>query len=480
MELRGSEIGLKVPWLPTARWFTMKGSDGTILLHDAAPIPSIEKAGMPPAWIGFVDCVVAGEKTGEPVRYFVPRMHADGDLVDASRTEAFLGWLMNSTLTEASLTTEVGSFRGHSLGLTKPPTSDGLLSIGEVGADASNTSLAVSYGGGTAVIVKLVRRCRAGVHPEVEVGRFLAESSVRADVPRLVGWIDYVPNERSGDAEAATVAIVHEQVDARGSAWDVMLATAEIDWPRCLGIAASLGETTARLHAALASRDDDPAFAPEPWTAAAWGSAVRRMSDHADQVLNRVERLRGTPPPRLEADLAAVASMRSRIIAAFVEQAAVPPSSRRIRVHGDYHLGQVLMNRGDDGCVVIDFEGEPARSLAERREKTSAAKDVAGMCRSFDYLLRVLAKDGRRPYDARDLASLESTFLSTYETASRTLAAGRPEASWWPEDRREADRLLSLYKLDKAVYELAYEADHRPDWIDVPLAAVATRALAGM
>jgi maltose alpha-D-glucosyltransferase/alpha-amylase len=354
------------------------------------------------------------------------------------------------------------------------------LSIADIGGDASNTSLAVSYSGGLAVIVKLVRRCRAGVHPEVEVGRFLSESPVRADVPKLLGWLDYVPSERAGDAGPATVAIVHERVDAQGSAWEVMMASATADWPRCLSLAASLGQTTARLHAALASRDDDPAFAPEPWTADAWAAAVRSMELHATRVLDHLEQLRETPPACLAAHLAAVASDRSRIMAGFAEQATMPPSTHRIRVHGDYHLGQVLVGRGDDRCVVIDFEGEPARSLSERREKTSAAKDVAGMCRSFDYLLRVLAKDGRRPYTVGDLAILESTFLSAYETTSHSLAAQRPEARWWPEDRRETDRLLAVYKLDKALYEVAYEADHRPDWLEVPLAAIAARDFGGM
>jgi len=476
MQPPGSEIGRRLPWLPNVRWFAAKGSGGRILLCDAVAVPTAELAATPTAWMGLLDLVDTDDAADGLHRYFVPFVEADGNLVDASRNTVFVAWLVNAVVAEESLPAGRGLFRGHVVGGERLPLREMLPSIAEVGGDASNTSLAVSYGDGTAVIVKLVRRCRAGVHPEVEVGRFLAESPVRADVPRLVGWLDYVPNERTGDAGPATVAIVHEQVDARGSAWDVMLATAESDWPRCLRIAASLGETTARLHAALASRDDDPAFAPEPWTAAAWGTAARRMTEHANHVLDRVEQLRETAAAHMVNGVTSVASMRSRIMAGFTEQAAEPPSSPRIRVHGDYHLGQALVTRGDDRCIVIDFEGEPARSLAERREKTSAAKDVSGMCRSFDYLLRVLAKNGRRPYDVRDLASLESTFLSAYETAAHSLAAGRPEARWWPQNRHEADRLLALYKLDKALYEVAYEADNRPDWIDVPVAAVAAVA----
>ena len=134
-------------------------------------------------------------------------------------------------------------------------------------------------------------------------------------------------------------------------------------------------------------------------------------------------------------------------------------------MHGDYHLGQVLVGEHDDRVFVIDFEGEPGRSLEERRCKTPAAKDVAGMCRSFDYLLRHVSKTTGRLYAAADLERLESGYLDAY----RSIADGQP---WWPADRRHADALLAAFTLDKAIYELAYELANRPDWIDVPLAAL--------
>ncbi len=480
MEPSGSEIGGKLPWLPAARWFPAKGSDGRIVLHDVARIP---EGGPPrstterPTWVGIVE-LVGHDAFGESPRLFLPMTAADGGFEDAARSDAFVRWLLHVVLAEESLSSEGGIFRGHAVGRETPPAASLPLAIADVGGDASNTSLAVSWNAGRAVMVKIVRRCRAGIHPELEVGRFLAGAAVQADVPRLVGWLDHVPrvSDAADSGGSATVAILHEWVDARGSAWDAMLASATADWPRCLSLVRSLGETTARLHAALASRTDDPAFAAEPWTAEAWAAAVRAMADHADRVFDRVGRLLPTLPAHLATGHTDLASMWSRIAAEFAEEATRPPSSPRIRVHGDYHLGQVLVGRDIDRCIVVDFEGEPGRTLAERRQKTSAAKDVAGMCRSFDYLLRVLAKDGRRPYDVGDLESLESQFLSAYEGCSRRLAGERPGATWWSQDRREATRLLELFKIDKAVYELAYEADHRPDWIDVPLAAVAARA----
>jgi maltose alpha-D-glucosyltransferase/alpha-amylase len=165
----------------------------------------------------------------------------------------------------------------------------------------------------------------------------------------------------------------------------------------------------------------------------------------------------------------------------FEDFSNVALSTNTIRVHGDYHLGQVLVAEqynkllvaeqcdkllvAEHGVLVIDFEGEPGRSLAERREKTAAAKDVAGMCRSFDYLLRHVAKSTGRPFAAADLQRLEDCYLEAY----REVAAGQP---WWPADRESAGQLLAVFKLDKAIYELAYELNNRPDWIDVPLAAV--------
>ena len=115
--------------------------------------------------------------------------------------------------------------------------------------------------------------------------------------------------------------------------------------------------------------------------------------------------------------------------------------------------------------MVIDFEGEPGRSLADRRRKTTVFKDIAGMCRSFDYLLWHAARCGSVPYRAENLRLLEATFLDAY----RAVASGQ---AWWPVDAAVAEALLAVYKLDKAVYELAYELANRPDWVEVPLAAL--------
>ncbi|MFO0423389.1 MAG: phosphotransferase, partial [Planctomycetia bacterium] len=226
---------------------------------------------------------------------------------------------------------------------------------------------------------------------------------------------------------------------------------------KTLGIVAALGRTTAGMHRALGARTDREAFAPQPATAASRGAQAARMTAHARQVLQFAA-----------ARLPTAIAHPERLLAGLESLAQVPTTASDIRVHGDFHLGQVLVGPDDARILVIDFEGEPGRSLEERRAKTSVCKDVAGMCRSFDYLLRHVARTTGGTYHSSDLALLEQTYLDAY----REIAHGH---AWWPTERQEADGLLVAYTLDKAIYELAYELHNRPDWVEVPLAALAAQ-----
>ncbi|MFM8434029.1 MAG: phosphotransferase, partial [Planctomycetia bacterium] len=232
-----------------------------------------------------------------------------------------------------------------------------------------------------------------------------------------------------------------------------------------LGITAALGRTTAKMHRSLASRPDLAAFAPEHASAADRQAEAERMLAHATHVFSLAEARLPSLPPAVATATGHLLARRDAIAAALGRLAAVEPWGALIRIHGDYHLGQVLVRPPGPELLVIDFEGEPGRSLADRRRKTTAAKDVAGMCRSFDYLLRHAARVGSMGYDAAHLRLLEASYLAAY----RAVAAGQP---WWPAEERAADALLSIYKLDKALYELAYELRNRPDWVEVPLGAL--------
>ena len=455
--------------LPAARWFADKAATiERTTVHERFTL-----AADGPVELMLADVHLAGSDASP--RYVV-LIDAAGD--DATATLAAARWLVEMVLTGGSLAGRHGALVGHSIGGRAgragavAPTDT--LTVMPIGGDASNTSFVVRSGA-TAWIVKLIRRCRTGIHPEVELGDFFAVASPWSGTPRLCGWLEYVPADSPFAAASTALATVHEFAPGYTTGWDKLVGlltdsqTADdrlsgSHGDEVLEIVAAIGRATGQMHQALAARPDIPAFAPEAMTPASGQVTAMGMAAHAEQVFSLIESRRLHLEPSLSRRLAAVLHARSTLVSRFDRLPSLVPATTMIRVHGDYHLGQLLV--AEQGSVlVIDFEGEPGRPLAERRGKTAAAKDVAGMCRSFDYLLRHVAKLTGRPYASADLERLEACYLAAY----RELAAGQP---WWPADRETADALLAVFKLDKAIYELAYELNNRPDWIDVPLAAI--------
>jgi trehalose synthase-fused probable maltokinase len=431
-------------WLPSARWFAAKGEAiAAVVVADQAELPD-------GITLTIVEVLGAG---GEKSRYVVP---VDHEGHDAALVPAFAGWLVETALGGGTTTTARGLFNGHATG-SSPPHGFETPTVTPLGGDASNTSMLVRTSG-AAYAVKLLRRCREGIQPEVEIGEFLVECAPWDGTPRLRGWL-----EHRGDGAATAIATVHDFAAGCTSAWERLVALvgegglAGPHREKILGIVAALGRTTAGMHRALGSRADRAAFAPEPTTAAGRSATAARMARHAREVFALVA-----------ARLPTALAHPERLIAGLEALARLPATASDIRVHGDFHLGQVLVGPDDARILVIDFEGEPGRSLEERRAKTSVCKDVAGMCRSFDYLVRHVARTTGADYRADDLALLEQTYLDAY----RDIARGH---AWWPTDTAEADGLLAAYTLDKAIYELAYELQNRPDWVEVPLAALAPR-----
>jgi maltose alpha-D-glucosyltransferase/alpha-amylase len=442
--------------LPGARWFAGKGGPvGRITIHDRLPIPGA-------GGFAVVLAEVHGPEGDGGDRYVLP---VDAAGADAAAAPECVAWLLDTMLFAREAAGRAGRFTGHAVaevasaavGLSAATAATAArqdLAVAPIGGDASNTSFVVTSGG-RSLLVKLVRRCRPGLHPEVEVGMFFARDSPWDDTPGLRGWLDH---------DGRMIATAHDFLPGCISAWDRLCGLLG-DPAAGAGIeklVATLGQTTGRMHAALAARPDLPAFAAEVPSASSRSSMAGRLEAHAKEVFGRIGS--AAVPPQLANRLAALARARPLLIGRLGRAAALAPKSADIRVHGDYHLGQVLVD-GKDRAFVIDFEGEPSRSLDERRAKTRAAKDVAGMCRSFDYALRHVARSTSRPYQADELAPLEAVFLQAYES----VATGQP---WWPADRAEALALIEVFKLDKALYELAYELDNRPDWAEVPLAAL--------
>jgi len=435
-------------WLPRARWFTAK----------QMPAGSLTVADAVPAGAGVVLALLDVALPAGPERFVVPCARGSG--ADAATQPAFAAWLVATILGEQRHEGKCGTFSGQrvaGVAPSEPPEGP----VVPVGADASNTSFRLRAGG-RALVVKLLRRCRPGVQPEVEVGEWFATKVPFADTPALCGWLEHAPRDGGPPAVLATV---HEFVEGAHDAWSLLgglIATTPAAAERAVAIAGAIGTLTARMHAALAARADVPAFAPRPDTPAARGAIAAAMRAHGAHVLGGLDAAAAGLSADLGRRLRAVAATSARLLARFDDLAAVPASATLIRVHGDYHLGQVLV-RADDRPVVIDFEGEPGRPLDERRRFWHAAKDVAGMVRSFDYLGRHVAGGAGRPVPL--VATLRERFLAAY-------AAGAAGTPWWPADSASSGRLLAAYVLDKAIYELAYELGHRPDWVPVPLAAL--------
>jgi maltose alpha-D-glucosyltransferase/alpha-amylase len=233
-----------------------------------------------------------------------------------------------------------------------------------------------------------------------------------------------------------------------------------------------LGRRTAEMHVTLAS-GSEPAFAPEPMDLASTRALVNGMRAHADQMLDllagRLSSLNDVS--RAHADV--VLDARDRLLARFDALSSIAPGGLRIRIHGDYHLGQVL--RTEEDFVILDFEGEPARSIAERRAKQSPLKDVAGMIRSFSYAAYagLFAFTLHAPDDYAVLEHWADIWQHWAADAFwKGYAAALGTSRLLPEDAGARDALLAAFMMDKALYELGYELNNRPDWVRIPLIGV--------
>ncbi|MGH7397691.1 MAG: alpha-amylase, partial [Candidatus Rokuibacteriota bacterium] len=326
--------------------------------------------------------------------------------------------------------------------------------------EQSNTSVVVGD-----LVLKSLRRPPPGLNPDLEVTRFLTTRTAFPHVPRLAGWIEY-----AGAGEVATLALLQEFVPNAGDGWTHVVSTltdrdgaVERRPDPLLDDVRVLGAVTGGLHAALASGDADPEFRPEPVDrddVARWAGDIAREVGE-DSIRSR-----------LAGHVAPGADVPGRVARTLAGLTAGASATMKIRVHGDYHLGQVLKTRA--GFVVIDFEGEPARPLAERRLKQSALRDVAGMLRSLDYAAHAVAFGQPEATRAVALAALtgweeraRDAFLDGYEEA----VAASP-VLLVPSSPAELRRACAPFELQKACYELRYELNNRPDWAPIPLAGI--------
>jgi maltokinase len=425
---------LDATWLSTQRWFRSKTRRMVgLVVEDAAALGA-------DAWLLVMRATFAD---GHTERYLVPAAAGpDGELREPRDGEGAWRAMLASLASGEAPSGSRGRFTLHPIGTLETLLPGGAAAAGDLDerrlrVEQSNTSVRL----GERLIMKVYRLLEPGTNPEVEVNAFLTEAGFPF-APALAGWIAYAaPGE-----EPATAVMLQELVPAHGDAWAWALArlgdTAHGHAESITGTAL-IGRITAEMHAALGSRperDGFPARAAEPAELRAWRTGAEQQLDGALAVVSGRDRDR----------LAKVAG-KIRYSFSAMEKAASPLVSR---IHGDYHLGQLL--RTDTGFMVIDFEGEPARPLAERRQPQSPLRDVAGMLRSLDYAARSAERATGGGFSPEAwLVDARKALLGAYGEG----AAGQAN-------------LLRAFEAEKACYEVRYEANNRPDWTWLPIAAL--------
>jgi trehalose synthase-fused probable maltokinase len=511
-------VAARLPgFLPAQRWFGGKErAVERVEIRDTAVIPD-----HPSALLAVIDVFTAGEPA--PAAYFLPLGLADADLADSPGAVV-------ATVGGAVVRDAIGDpdtcralLRGIVDGRTLPTALGGRFVSQPVRrqaaagrrslADLETDTIAVRHAGveqsnssvifGDVLILKALRRLAAGLNPEIESLRFLGEHTAFDRVPALVGWSEYRPPA----GPSAPVGVLQQFIPNQGDGWTYVLRRVAADLPAASAALptalADLGRTLAGLHLALASRPDVQEFAPEPIGHADVAQWRRRTRASLEESLGRVERGLRTGrdgsgwSARNRAYGEVIRAGRERLGAAIDGINALADGRVvKTRHHGDFHLGQTLV--APDGWVIIDFEGEPLRSLAERRAKQTPLRDLAGLLRSLDYARATAAREAASAATAcspsgvadassapapnpapqraggalddlfeRCRAALLAAYVETVRAGEAPIVPARPD---------DLTRALLALEVEKALYELGYELGNRPDWVSIPLAALARLA----
>ena len=423
-------------------------------------------------------------------------------LADGLKNAAFLTALAELIETGTAIAGENGELRGlQTTAYSKlSPVAVAGLAPKPVGAEQSNTSIIY----GNRLILKFFRRIQEGINPDLEIGQFLTEKTSLKSVPPLAGTLEY----QARDGKPMAQGMLQKFVPNQGDAWEFTLKSlanyydevrktpstavnaetplvapeaeaggvpdrANSSIETYLSAAELLGQRTAEMHLALASDASDPAFAPEPFTMDSQQALEQSVSGLLVRVFSLLRDKMKYLPSEWRGKAEKLAERESEIAARFNTALREPIRAMRTRIHGDYHLGQVLRTEND--FVIIDFEGEPARSIEERRVKRSPLQDVAGMLRSFHYaaFAPLLGEDRVHGEDVARMSAYAEGWNS--EVSERYLAKyfeTASGASYLPTTQTEIKTVLELHLLEKAIYELGYELNNRPAWVGIPLQGI--------
>jgi maltose alpha-D-glucosyltransferase/alpha-amylase len=410
----------------------------------------------------------------------------EGALVDAFSQDGFALAVIDAIQREARVPLEGGEIRCRKTPGFDQSTLPERFVVRRASTEQSNSSVFFEEYG----MLKLYRRLQPGAHPEIEMSRFLVERAGFANTPPLLATLEIALDGESGPEQHA-LGVLFGFIRNQGDGWtqalnyltrylDDALSTGEdpsnLADPDVffLMLARQLGIRTAEMHRALAEHaGDDSDFAPEPISPediAEWRDALAAAAAH---MLSGLERGRSNLPAATQDLVDRVLERRDALFERIPRLIPDTLEAQKTRYHGDFHLGQVIVVQND--FFIIDFEGEPARALSERRRKGPPLRDVAGMIRSFDYAavaaVRELAE--ARPAAEPRMTELAEAwrqravdgFRAAYRKTMRGCAA-------YPASKKQTREMTAFFMLEKAVYEVSYELANRPGWVDIPLKGI--------
>lgn len=403
-------------------------------------------------------------------------------------TDAFaLGGFARAMLAALAQSAHLATPEGEIVFTPTPDKIDVLLRPADapilwLSAEQSNSSLIVD----DAVMLKIFRRILPGEHPEAEINRYLTVNGF-ANAPAFLGEVKRVDT----DGEQYVLAVAQSFVRNQGDAWTWTLnqfhralddmanreATAESrddDIEDYHTIAGAIGRQLGAMHRVLARPTSDEAFAPRLSTADDVATWIERAGSLLTRALDIVAEHGGWENEAVDADARKLVAARSALMTTIRRLAEDSVGTPMSRIHGDFHLGQVLVASAD--AYIIDFEGEPARPLAERRQKSSPLRDVAGLLRSIDYAA-VSALDPKNVLAGRVSQGRRSRLVTRLREDAENAFLGAYDEAVGGLDRRG---LLDFFLIEKAAYEICYEAANRPGWLPIPiggLARIAARLL---
>jgi trehalose synthase-fused probable maltokinase len=438
-------------WVQQQRWYASKS-------RSVAGLEIVEAVTLREQPTLFLALVQTRFATGTHELYQLPLLLTSGDERDPSGDAVAHtdDWTAYDALEQPSVLLELmrridagdeidtGEGRFSFYRVEGPETVSDGAEVRLMGVEQSNSSLVIDE----RLVLKVFRKLEPGINPELEMLRFLSAHGFPNIAP-LHGWYEY-----EGTPLAATLGVAQQFFPDATGGWELALdkVATETEW--FLDQLGSLGEVTAHMHTVLTSDASDPAFAPEEPSQEALSLLTATVDEDIERIFQRM--------PDNE-HLGPIAGRGQDVRERLASRSQLGVGGRVIRTHGDYHLGQTLLT--PRGWVIIDFEGEPARPLYERRGKRSPLRDIASMLRSFAYVASAVkiqrGQDAPEDFEARARERFLTHYLATVDPT--LLPAGEAAIT----------NLLSVFELEKAIYELQYELDNRPDWVQIPVAGIA-------